>query len=489
VTAPTAIGQVPKDPVLPEGFAVVLDRAVRRMGDGVLCGGWPTRMVRLSPSAQRMLSGDRLVVAGRRSALLARRLLDAGMAQPRPQGTSYSKDDVTIVVPVRNRADMLERLLSSLAGGPEVVVVDDGSAAWPQLQTVASQHGVRFLHHPSRRGPGAARNTGLGEVETPLVAFVDSDCVARPHWLEPLVAHFDDPTVGLVAPRVVALREAVSRRDWLTAYEKVRSSLDRGLDEALVVPRGRISWVPSAAFVARRLALGEGFAEQLPLGEDVDLVWRLQKAGWRVRYEPSSQVAHDHRRTWLAWGQRKARYGTSAAVLGQRHGRQVAPVVLTPWQAAAWLLLLAQRRRTNLGAALIVAAAGGLLARRLPVRSGRYRVAASFVAKGFIGSGFQVASALVRAWWPLTVLFSARSGRMRRAVLGAALFDGLADWERHGRPMSLSSYLVVRRADDLAFGAGLWVGAARSGTLQPLLPEVVFKSAGQPHGSCHPTSA
>ena len=481
MTLLAGIGQAPSDPRPPEGFAVVLDGHVRRIDERVLIGGWPTRMLRLVPAAQGMIRGDRLVVGGPRSALLARRLLDAGMAHPRPRGSSYSLKDVTVVIPVRNRADMLRRLLRSLAGGPQVVVVDDGSDDGPTIEAIASQHGASFLRHPVPRGPGAARNTGLRTVQTPLVAFVDSDCVAEPHWLEPLLAHFDDPAVALAAPRVVALQNPVGRRDWLTAYEKVRSSLDLGPDEALVAPRGLLSWVPSAALVARCSALGEGFAEQLRVGEDVDLVWRLQKTGWRIRYEPSSHVAHDHRTRFWAWGSRKAHYGTSAAVLAQRHGRQVAPVVLAPWAAASWLLLLTQRRRASIGAVLIALTAGAMLARRLPVAPRRRRTAAALLAMGFKGSGLQIASALVRAWWPLAAVASAGSRRARRAVLVAGIVDGLTDWLRHRPPMGPISYTIIRRADDLAYGGGLWLGALRNRSLQPLLPDVSFRfHAGRP---------
>ncbi len=65
--------------------------------------------------------------------------------------------------------------------------------------------GGRFLALAANAGPAAARNAGLGQVTTPLVAFVDSDCVPDPHWLEPLLGHFDDPMVAAVAPRIVPL--------------------------------------------------------------------------------------------------------------------------------------------------------------------------------------------------------------------------------------------------------------------------------------------
>lgn len=475
MTFVAGIGKAPGEPSPPPGFEVVLDRRVRRVGAGMLVGGWPTRMLRLAPAAQEALSTGRFAVGDARTARLARRLIDAGMAHPEPRATAYAATDVTIVVPVRDRPEMLKRLLGSLGGGPPVVIVDDGSTDGATIEAIAAKHAAAYMRHPSARGPGAARNTGLRTVRTPLVAFIDSDCVARPDWLGQLLAHFDDPAVALVAPRIVALRDPTSWRDWLTAYEKVRSSLDLGPDEALVVPRGRVPWVPSAALLARCSALGAGFAEDLRVGEDVDLVWRLQKAGWRVRYEPASQVAHEHRTTWSAWAKRKAHYGTSAAVLGQRHGRQVAPVVVAPWAAASWSLLMAQRRASVLGPIVITVVAGARLAWRLPVFPGRLRTASALMAMGFTGSGLQVASALVRAWWPLAVPACALSRRARRAVLVAGIVDGLADWARHGRPTDPFSYVLLRRADDLAYGAGLWLGAWRARSVVALLPDISLK--------------
>ena len=57
-------------------------------------------------------------------------------------------------------------------------------------------------------------------------------------------------------------------------------------------PLTRVAYVPTAALVVRRAALGGGFDETMRYGEDVDLVWRLVEAGHRVRYEPAVQVAH-----------------------------------------------------------------------------------------------------------------------------------------------------------------------------------------------------
>ena len=72
-------------PRLPDGFAVQVDRRVRVLGDGgALLGGSPTRLLRLAPAARTLLDNGRLEVDDAVSAELARTLLDATVAHPRP---------------------------------------------------------------------------------------------------------------------------------------------------------------------------------------------------------------------------------------------------------------------------------------------------------------------------------------------------------------------------------------------------------------------
>src|ERR1700710_2882974 len=114
-------------PRLPDGFAVQVDRHVKVLAEGsALLGGSPTRLLKLAPAAQTMLSGGRLEVHDAQSAQLARTLLDATVAHPRP-ASCPSHRDVTIVIPVRDNASGLVRLVGALRG-MRIVVVDDGSA-------------------------------------------------------------------------------------------------------------------------------------------------------------------------------------------------------------------------------------------------------------------------------------------------------------------------------------------------------------------------
>lgn len=466
---------------LPAGFAVVLDRSVRRVGERALLGGRPARLLRLSPRAVGMLEGDRLVVTGSASAALARRLLDAGVAHPAPAPRPPAAGEVSVVVPVRDRPGELARLLGSL-GNPasaacSVIVVDDGSADAAAVAVAASSAGAGLVRHASPRGPAAARNTGLRAASTPLVAFVDSDCVAPPGWLAALLGHFDDPMLAAVAPRIVGWSSPGTRLGRLEAYEHDRSSLDLGPHPAPVAQHGAVAWLPGAALLARRGAIGAGFDERLHAGEDVDLVWRLTDAGWRVRYEPSASMAHEHRRELGAWARRKLVYGTGAAVLAPSHGRRVAPVVLPGWAAAAWALTLAQRRATVLGGAAVAVAVWPVVARRLGPLPRRYRLAGSLVARGALDSGMQLASALLRAWWPAALLGSIPSRRLRRALALAALADGVADYLGKRPSSGPLHYMLFRRLDDAAYGCGVLAGCWRERTAVPLLPVVRLRSS------------
>jgi GT2 family glycosyltransferase len=65
------------------------------------------------------------------------------------------------------------------------------------------------------------------------------------------------------------------------------------------------------------------------VGEDVDLVWRLVRAGSVVRYDPTRVTRHDTRSSVRGWLGRKFVYGTGGAPLARRHGDWTAPAVLS----------------------------------------------------------------------------------------------------------------------------------------------------------------
>ena len=122
-----------RTPACQWGFAVQLAAGVHRSRDGrLMLGGSPPRLLRLNPAAARLLRSGRFAVTDHASAALARRLVDIGVAHPRPPACPVR--DVTIVIPVRDRAAALDRLLARLRAGPDSAGLPQSLLAHPLLR-------------------------------------------------------------------------------------------------------------------------------------------------------------------------------------------------------------------------------------------------------------------------------------------------------------------------------------------------------------------
>lgn len=477
-------GRAATAPAVPAGWRLRLAAGVRVVRGGeVLVGGSPLRALTLSPRGTSLLQGwlaGQPVSGSDSERLLARRLLDAGLANPDPPAPPQHPDpparpqrsdpDVTIVVPVYADPDRLRACLAPLAGRWPVIVVDDGSPDGDAIAAVAKQGGARYIRLDANRGASAARNAGLRVASTPFVAFLDADCVPPPGFPGGLVGHLADPAIALIAPRIVSSARHAGR---IARYERVRSALDMGPEPALVRPYAQVWYVPSAAMVGRREALGAGFDEALHLGEDVDLVWRLHDAGWQVRYDPRVAVAHEDRVRPVAWYRRRVAYNESVAPLLRRHPERVPVLFLSGIAAFAWGSALA-------GSPAPVVVLTGVRAVRLRrALAGRLPGAGAWAARAALDTTFREARDLGRAlagpWAPFALAALAASRGPRRRRLARRLVAPIAtmtvrDWLSDRPALDPLSYATLRLADESSRGAGIWLGCLRARDFRALLP-------------------
>ncbi|MFV0523994.1 MAG: mycofactocin biosynthesis glycosyltransferase MftF [Acidimicrobiales bacterium] len=501
---------------LPPGTVLRPDPSLRVRDQGrLLVGGSPRRMIRLSAAGaglvRRWLAGEP-VTAGPDPAppavtAAARRLIDAGMVHPVPAtpagtdpqtgsrpGAGTGADTPveaaptptptpTVVIPVRDDAAGMAATTAGL-DGLVVVVVDDGSLPpLPRPDPSDPNAGIRIVQRPRSGGPGPARQTGLGLVSADLVVFVDAGVRIDRAAVARLAAWFADPEVVAVAPRVVSTAPPERGPDgWarvIARFERGHSPLDMGDQPSLVGPGRMVAYVPTACLMARTSAVRDvgGFDPDLRYGEDVDLVWRLGELG-SVRYDPSIVVEHPPRTSLRQLARQRFGYGTAAAPLAGRHPGRLAPVRL-PADTAVTLVLMASGRLIPV-AAVVMAARGWWVRRRLAgVAADPGTEAARLVVGGTLRAARSVADAAVRAWWPITATaLLARPTRPMAVGLVAAswgrrLLTGAAtagSGRRRGDPRTL----VVAAVDDLAYGAGVWAGAARYRSLHAVRPDLAI---------------
>ena len=456
------------DPTLPPaGIGLVPDAGLRRIDDGrVLIGGSPLRIVKLSDAGAAVVGAwiaGRVLADVKSARQLARRLLDAGMVHPIVRRAD-TPPPVTVVVPAKDDADDLSRLLPTI--GQPTLLVDDASADPVPIARVASEHGARVVRRSHNGGPGAARMTGLDEVDTELVVFVDADVELPDGWWESLAPHFDDPAVVAVAPRVMSPAGPSLRE----RYEAVHSPLDLGAAPGNVAPLRRIAYVPTAVFAVRVDAVRAvgGFDPALRVGEDVDLVWRIATEVGTVRYAPEVVVHHRPRRSWIEMVRQRRFYGGSAVALTARHGHRVAPARCSRWSLAAWGLTAVGSPVVGTGVAAVSSVA---LARKLDDVPEAKREAARIAGWGHLQAGLGLASATSRVWWPIALLAS-RARRLRPAVVVALVGPATWGWWKGARPADPARSIALRVIDDMAYGAGVWEQVVRQRDARALAPDL-----------------
>ncbi|HKN40577.1 MAG TPA: glycosyltransferase family 2 protein, partial [Acidimicrobiia bacterium] len=193
---------------------------------------------------------------------------------------------------------------------PEVVVVDNASTDGSVGGLLRAHPGVRVVHSGGNLGFARAANLGIAATSAPVVAVLNPDTVLTAGTGDALTARFAaEPDLGAVGPRlhnadgsvypsarrVPSLADAVGHGLLFFVWRDnpfTRRYRETGADPAR--PRD-VDWVSGAAVWLRRAALDDvgGWDERYFMYvEDVDLCWRLHRAGWRVAYEPAGTVEH-----------------------------------------------------------------------------------------------------------------------------------------------------------------------------------------------------
>jgi len=194
--------------------------------------------------------------------------------------------EVSVIIPAYSAAAYIQRALESVRAQTfnrlETIVINDGSPDTAQLECVLDQSpvGVRYLKQVNK-GPGAARNAGIGMARGRFLAFLDADDYWAPNYLAEQLAVFQsDPDVDLVYADALLTENPLLAGKTFMALTPSQGSVDF---EGLVTARCTV--ILSGTVVRKQSAIDAGlFDERLSHSEDYDLWLRMAKAGARMVY-------------------------------------------------------------------------------------------------------------------------------------------------------------------------------------------------------------
>lgn len=201
---------------------------------------------------------------------------------------------VSVVIPNYQKQPLIKHLpvVIKACPGAEIIVVDDASPDdtvayvkkhFPRIKLVVNKTNQRFA---------VSCNNGFQAAKGEIVVLLNSDVAPKPNFLKPLLKHFDDELVFAVSCLEIQ-KSGVSGRNYC--------QFKRGflIHSAAPIGSGSNCWATggSSAFDRKKyLKLGGMDALYQPAyWEDIDLSWRArEKFGYKVIFEPKSQVFHNH---------------------------------------------------------------------------------------------------------------------------------------------------------------------------------------------------
>jgi GT2 family glycosyltransferase len=222
---------------------------------------------------------------------------------------------ISVVVCTHNGNGTLRRCMEGLSrlNYPdfEVIFVDDGSTD-PSAVLRARDFGFRLIQ-TENRGLSSARNTGWQAATGEIVAYLDDDAWPDRDWLLYLAKAFQDGGYGGVGgPNIPPPSDGPIAQCVANAP---------GGPIHVLLSDTEAEHIPGCNMAFRRDALAEvgGFDPQFRVaGDDVDVCWRVQDAGYRLGFSPAAMVWHHRRNSVRAYWRQQRGYGKAEALLERK---------------------------------------------------------------------------------------------------------------------------------------------------------------------------
>jgi len=231
---------------------------------------------------------------------------------------------VSVIIPARDEKHTIEGTIRASVAldwpAVEIIVINDGSqdGTGQVLDALQRELSLTIITHEEPQGKSRSLNEGLALATSEAVLVMDADSEPAPNVLNRMIPYFvtDDDVVAVTGnPRVVNASTLWAKMQAIE-FTSTISALRRGQSAW-----GRVNTMSGVLSVLRRreiLELG-GFSPEQPT-EDIELTWRLHRAGFRCIYEPAALSAMRVPESFRQWWRQRYRWSSGLVRVLQAHG-------------------------------------------------------------------------------------------------------------------------------------------------------------------------
>lgn len=264
------------------------------------------------------------------------------------------KSSIRIIIVSWNNKATLQNCLESVkkAGSAflsSVILVDNHSTDGGILPVKKLFPEILAIENSENLGFSKAVNQGLQKSDTKYILLLNPDTQIFPDTIPRLVEFLErEPQVGIVGPKVMApdhtpelsfgpfpnpWSEFVQRKRYYQ-LERKETGILKWMEEQAKIPQD-VDWVSGVCLVIRREVVEKiGFLDDrfFMYFEDIDYCYRARDAGWRICYDPSTQILHDRGTSMRQNRERiKAEYRRSKKYYYEKHCDLISRAIVSVW--------------------------------------------------------------------------------------------------------------------------------------------------------------
>ena len=216
---------------------------------------------------------------------------------------------ISVIIPSYNSKKTIEKCLDSIEGQSyngehEVILVDSSTDRTDEIVS-AKFDKVKLIHLDEKTDPGTARNIGIREAKGSIYAFIDSDCVASPNWLDRIASAHNSKyrVIGGAVHNGNPKGDTVGLAGYIAEFREFLPG--QSAREVHHIPTCNISY-KKEVFLEYGFFQGKYYPQ-----EDLLYNHMIGERGEKILFDPSIEVYHTHRSEFLSFIQHQFRIGNT----------------------------------------------------------------------------------------------------------------------------------------------------------------------------------